>query len=896
MGKGAEKNNKVLQEKSSQKNDKTDASLLEDVRKYAAELGFPAAGGGMSSFDDFAPGKAKKKLSRQAKKSNKSTSEKKEDGSNREKETSQKGKVKNEEKKAPRKSSGAFEFSLPAIPKDAASMKSVFSLKDEGLWYELAEDIPESDGSRKESHDEALVAELRSRAARLLEVESILVAKDAALSKNSTLSWLQQAKQGGTTSDKVAAMAVLVQEFPVGHLQSLEGLVAMAGKRGGARAVVGTTLDALLELWKDVLLPEDRKLRFFTQQPLSKLPKSSKSADRCLVLWEFEDRLKLQYATFVEQLAVLSTDNLEFIKEKATKVTFELLLHRSEQEGQLLKIMVNKLGDPDRKIASNAGYLLTKLLSHHAGMKHVVVREIENFIYRPGLKDRARYYAVVYLNQIVLSKKDVPRMLPNGTKASLAKRLVDIYFSMFKLIIEGSLGTAASIAQAKQEKVEKRRQEKALKKGKKKFKVDEDSTKVVSGERQGSMDSRMLSALITGIRRAFPFVTADEIEPLIDAHADSLFKLIHTGSFGVATQALLLLYQLMSSQSSISDRFYRALYATLLNKELPGSTKAPLFLSLFLKAIKDDVSINRVTAFLKRLLQVALEAPANFACGCLIILSQILKDSRGIWNSISDPEEIDEERPTDGKSEDDLLYDPIKRDPKYARAERTCFWELVPLSNHSHPSVAAMANSILAGMPVQYNGDPLKDFVLSEFLDKFITKKSKPRSRAAGDSLMQPTATESKMTSALESYENKHLAPDEAFFHKFFELGGDKAKRVKRSRKEEVDSDDESSLAEDDFLAGEEGDDAAYGDLDGEYDYAQLEEAMQEDEAVEDVTEDESISSLEGEKFPSSASDSEASMSLDGSDIDDDNTTADKDDIFASLDDYSEMIEKDFSD
>lgn len=888
-------------------NENDQKALLEDIRKYAAELGFASASEGMqmASFDDFAPSKAKKKLSSKHDKGAKKTN--KEAAVNDEKNTV--SKEKKSSNRAKSKTMDAFPFSLPEIPRDSSKLKSLFSFKDEGLWYEMVHDIPKHATLGKDSNeiDEDLLSRLRQRASRLLEIESIVAAKEASLSKNSSVSWLQQAKQGGTTADKVAAMALLVQEFPVAHLKSLEGLVAMAGKKGGARAVVGTTLDVLLELWKDVLLPSDRKLKHFYQQPLSELPTASKTVDRWLLLWEFEDRLKSQYAIFVEQLMVLSTDNLDFIKEKATKMAFELLLHRSEQEGQLLKIVVNKLGDPDRKIASNAGYLLTRLLAHHHGMKHVVVREIENFIYRPGLKDRARYYAVIYLNQIVLSAKDPPKVLPDGTSATLAKRLVDIYFTLFKLIIEGSLGTAASIAHAKEEKTEKRRREKAMKRGKKKL-VKETEAKTITGDRQGAMDSRMLSALITGIRRAFPYVAADEIEPLIEAHSDSLFKLIHTGSFGVATQALLLLYQLMSSQSSISDRFYRALYSSLLNKELPFSTKAPLFLSLFLKAVKEDVSTTRTVAFAKRLLQVALEAPSNFACGCLIVLSQILKESPSLWNTINDAEEIDDENQNGTAG----LYDPGKRDPQYAQAQTSCLWELLPLSQHAHPSVSAMAKSILAGVPVQYNGDPLKDFVLSEFLGKFISKKSKRKVQNAGDSLMQPLS-QNKKFDVLGSLENKTVAPDEAFFHKFFQVRDNRQQAPKRkARGEDVpDSDEESSLAEDDFLAGEEGDDGVIGDMDSGYDYDQLAEAMQHDTG--DASSDDSISSLEGEEFPSSDdegreirggenvdlgddSDEESSFTDDDldSDMGEEDSGGNDDDVFANLDDYSDMIAKDF--
>jgi len=951
-------------------------TLLEEVRAFAAGLGF-GGGSGAAAFDDFAPSKAKERVgsglgrhqdvaTATATARTRTRTEEDVDFSDQD---SGSDAVDSDadgdgRKKPVLTRNEANDFTVPeltAIPKDADKLKSVFRAREEGMWYELVPEASARRGTAKARSsgvvDAELLERLRARASSLLDVESIVATRDAAKSPNDSFAWLQQAKQGGTTTDKVAAMAVLVQEHPIAHLKSLEALVGMVGKRGGARAVVGTTLDAMVELWKDVLLPPDRKLRYFYQQDLEALPENAKTLDRCLIAWEFEDRLKGQYATFVERLETLSTDNLEFIKERATKTAFHLLLHRSEQEGQLLRLVVNKLGDPERKAASNAGYMLTRLLAQHGGMKHVVVREIENFMYRPGLKDRARYYAVVYLNQIVLEKRDAPGRLPDGTTVTLGKRLVDIYFTMFKLIMEGKLGTAASLRDAKAEKAEKARRDKAMRRGKKKFvkgggkaggKGSNDDKDGAAGalynERHGTMDSRMLSALITGIRRAFPYVSSEEVEPLIDAHSHSLFKLVHTGSFGVATQALLLLYQLMSSQSSISDRFYRALYAALLNKELAVSTKAPLFLSLFLKAVKDDVSINRSTANVKRLLQVALCAPANFACGCLIVVSEILKTSPALWNTINDAEELDEDGDEGGGAAavgagqaDDKsgnisgVYDPSKRDPQYAHAERSCMWEVQALSQHAHPSVSAMAKSMLAGVPVQYKGDPLKDFVLAEFLGKFIAKKTKPKKVRGGDSYMQPTGADKadKAPNMLAEYEKKSVAPDEAFFHKFFEIRDSRAAKTllkaKKRRAEEADiSDDDSSLAEDDFLAGEEGDDATYGDVDDVYDYDQLAAAMQEDEMDrEELSDDLSDSgsdddqsgddsdagSLEGAEFPDDmslsgdegGSDGDSDSCGDLSDDLDDLLESDMedggkgdDDVFASLDDWQAKIDEDF--
>lgn len=36
-------------------------------------------------------------------------------------------------------------------------------------------------------------------------------------------------------------------------------------------------------------------------------------------------------------------------------------------------------------------------------MKVVVAREVERFLFRPGLQERARYYGVIFLNQMPLS-------------------------------------------------------------------------------------------------------------------------------------------------------------------------------------------------------------------------------------------------------------------------------------------------------------------------------------------------------------------------------------------------------------------------------------------------------------------------------------------------------------
>ena len=57
------------------------------------------------------------------------------------------------------------------------------------------------------------------------------------------------------------------------------------------------------------------------------------------------------------------------------------------------------------KACLQAGYLLGQLLEEHPAMSLVVVQETERFLFKPYTSAKAVYYAVVFLNQIVLSKR-----------------------------------------------------------------------------------------------------------------------------------------------------------------------------------------------------------------------------------------------------------------------------------------------------------------------------------------------------------------------------------------------------------------------------------------------------------------------------------------------------------
>ena len=65
------------------------------------------------------------------------------------------------------------------------------------------------------------------------------------------------------------------------------------------------------------------------------------------------------------------------------------------------------------------------------------------------------------------------------------------------------------------------------------------------------------------------------------------------------------------------------------------------------------------------------------------------------------------------------------RNPLYGCASREPAWEMATLATQFHPSARLFAKSILGSQPVEYSGDPLQDFTLMRFLDRFVFRNPK---------------------------------------------------------------------------------------------------------------------------------------------------------------------------
>jgi len=137
-------------------------------------------------------------------------------------------------------------------------------------------------------------------------------------------------------------------------------------------------------------------------------------------------------------------------------------------------------------------------------------------------------------------------------------------------------------------------------------------------------------------------------------------------------------------------------------------------------------------------------------------------------------------------------YTPGKRDPTFACADKSCLWELNILSQHYHPSVSKWAQFILSNTPINYKGDPLRDFDFSSFLDRIIYKnpKKNPEEKIfdKGGSTMQSRyvryvdRTLPVNNPQFLQQPEEQVRDDELFFYKYFKYQNKNKKQKKKKK------------------------------------------------------------------------------------------------------------------
>jgi ribosome biogenesis protein MAK21 len=120
-------------------------------------------------------------------------------------------------------------------------------------------------------------------------------------------------------------------------------------------------------------------------------------------------------------------------------------------------------------------------------MKSIVLHEMENLLFKPNTSVHAQYYTIITMNQTVFASRD----------AAIANRLIEVYFMLFVKLLRGG---ASGEDDAKTGPKKKKRKVKGAPK-RRRGAVNWDQL----NQQEEEVNSKTLSAVLTGVNRAFPF-------------------------------------------------------------------------------------------------------------------------------------------------------------------------------------------------------------------------------------------------------------------------------------------------------------------------------------------------------------------------------------------------------
>lgn len=244
---------------------------------------------------------------------------------------------------------------------------------------------------------------------------------------------------------------------------------------------------------------------------------------------------------------------------------------------------------------------------------------------------------------------------------------------------------------------------------------------------------------------------------------------------------MILLFQILKSDmySDKATRFLKVVYSMLDDPSCLHSNLTELFLELLFNVIKNDYSLVRKCACVKKLLMNTMHSDPNVIIAVLLFLKLLATEEAGLnqlifnkgnVNIFKGGDEILEEESSDSENEwddegnkiekedkfqevkvaeehgadknmtvDEIInlerlycpsssFDFENRDPMFSNGDVSTIPELMYLNKHYHPSVQKITNKLLtnlANSEVKYDGNPLLDFNYTSFLARFCLKKPK---------------------------------------------------------------------------------------------------------------------------------------------------------------------------
>lgn len=265
-------------------------------------------------------------------------------------------------------------------------------------WYDCGRNTPGRDDTianlkqqnqpvNTNKNTRHIVSKYRALSDEIYIHEVALSRKTGATHSDKDEKWVENTMKRGTLKDRIAAMSVVVGMDCLHKLHALDMLLNLAGcgvdtRHGEMGSIPNSRVgqlasEALSDLFANTLLPKHRKLIPLEARPLYLYEGKRTLSPRVLLLWRYEEMIKQRYASFLSRYLGRTLAGEDEQSKKTALVTASLLLKDiPEGEEILLPMIVNKIGDPGRKVASAAGHQLRLILEEHPVMTSIIAREV----------------------------------------------------------------------------------------------------------------------------------------------------------------------------------------------------------------------------------------------------------------------------------------------------------------------------------------------------------------------------------------------------------------------------------------------------------------------------------------------------------------------------------------
>lgn len=491
--------------------------------------------------------------------------------------------------------------------------------------------LDDTTSNKPVKHDKDSISQLYDQQFSLYDQQRDLTSADR--------EWFKKVSKEGTAADKCSSLALAIQEAPLYSLPHVRRLGEMAANPNASHHESMMALERLVDVFSQVLLPPNRRLYYLENRPAS-----TKQAE--LLTWYVEDVIKSELFKMLQTLEKALKSTIAHNREVSARLLYSLLLHNPhEQASNTLALLVNKLGDPERKLASRISYYLEEVIKKHPQQTMPAIQAVLNLCSNPQVPEKALYYAVTFLSQVRFSRKHL----------QIPEKVFVAYCAFFKKYLVPGL-----LAFEKEKRLARK------KKG-------HDLTPEEEQKLQERVIPRIGKPLLTGINRALPFV--GNVAVLKELH-DPLVKLASQGNLNAALPSLSLLHNVCHASNDMSSFFPTLLKITLCDGNISKLAHVASPLMVLLKKVlhtEQVASRNKYAgALLKRLCQLALLGESRFGAALLIIVGGAIRAQPGLLPMISMPCESADD-------ENDTLY------------------ELVILAKHPNPLISQLTRCILEG-------------------------------------------------------------------------------------------------------------------------------------------------------------------------------------------------------